>query len=432
MDQIAKAIEQEYQLGLTSQQSEEIDRVFRDYMREYHFPLTLPANDILLRFKYFRRALSILTKEQLGIFKKKKILKNAKKKISEKEKRERALISLNQKFKSANLSVYQLETLFEICNTPIKNIAELIDQHSKILNALGPSLTDIQRLHIKKIFSDQMKFYSDRKVDLIKHRYKYLDLNDEQAMKIHISEENEKERLKKNNHLGYYPYMVNSEYENILSTKQFQLYKNQMENRRSQWINPQNKNDTQSERKFKSLKEWINFQVETVLPVKCVIVKQLIEHATESDAVKIKLFKNDYENEIENKIKILLSLNHNNSESELPNQLKLKIIETALLLLNPSPSLIHLNLLQNEFTSLELDKTQQTDLEALNLKIRDYQIQKFEKESKGSYASLITSINRNAEKPKYSDLYSLILLESDPQSNIEKMKKHLQSHNIEF
>ena len=45
MDEIAKSIERKFELGLTDQQSKDIDSIFQEFMREYHFPKSHPVND---------------------------------------------------------------------------------------------------------------------------------------------------------------------------------------------------------------------------------------------------------------------------------------------------------------------------------------------------------------------------------------------------
>ena len=66
MDEIAKSIERKFELGLTDQQSKDIDSIFQEFMREYHFPKFHPVNDKLLRFKHFRKALLVLTTEPVS------------------------------------------------------------------------------------------------------------------------------------------------------------------------------------------------------------------------------------------------------------------------------------------------------------------------------------------------------------------------------
>ena len=433
MDQIGKAIEEAYLLGLTQKQAEDLDLIFRDYMREYHFPISLPANDKLLKIKYFRKALRILTPEQLAIYRKKKLVNNSKKKIKESEGKEKLMTALNLKYKSVNFSEKQLQTLYNVHSSFKKNIVNLEDRHSEILDALGPTLSAEQNSELKNIFAVQLSKSEAQKIEKTKRQYRYLDLSEDQAREMSIVEENEKKRLKKNHYRGYDPYKIHVDFEQILSKKQFKSYQSNQENLRAKALISQIEEDTKKTQKFESLKELMNVQIEEILPVKCTIKKQLLNQASEEDILNINHLINNYEQEIQQRIKSCIIEHTNKYGSNLPNQLNLKIIENTLLSLNPSALILKsLDLNQNRFSSIEITQNQQAELDAVNLRLRDFFIHRFEKESKGSYASLITSINRNADKPKYQELYSLLLLEDKPLTNLEKVKKTLKSHNIEF
>jgi len=224
MDEIAKSIERKFELGLTDQQSKDIDSIFQEFMREYHFPKSHPVNDKLLRFKHFRKALLVLSTDQLNIYRSKKLEAKSKNAVREKEKDERQLTHLKEEYKDVGLSPTQLQVVLETKYSFRKQIVELENQHTEILNALGSSIDSSQRDELDKLFTYQLKRNRRRKAESTKRKYSYLNLRDDQAKEISILDELEKRRNKENKYKGYNPYLINQEFKEILTIKQFELY----------------------------------------------------------------------------------------------------------------------------------------------------------------------------------------------------------------
>ena len=430
MDEIAKSIERKFELGLSDQQSKNIDSIFQEFMREYHFPKSHPFNDKLLRFKYFRKALLVLTPYQLNIYRSKKLEAKSKSVNREKENEERKLKHLKEEYKNVGLSLEQLQLVFETKKSFGKHIVKLENQHTEILNALGSSIDSSQRDELDKLFTYQLKRNRRRKAESTKRKYSYLNLRDDQAKEISILDELEKKRNKENNYKGYNPYLINQEFKEILTIKQFELYSVHQEELKDKSLQSQIKEDSSKSDKILELKAWAKFQIENSLPVKCKIAMQLIKSANKNDIEKINNLKKKYNETIEEQILLKKERHQEKYGAQLPNHLKLRVTELTLLDINPSPSLIKdLDLNKNIFSSIRLNERQEEELVDLRLKLREYNIKKLEKKLKGSYASL-TTIGRTREIPKYLELYSILLLDEKVHNNINQMKMRQITHGI--
>lgn len=430
MDEIAKSIERKFQLGLSGKQSQKIDAIFQAFMREYHFPIAQPVNDSLLRFKYFRRVLSLLNPEQLRIYRKKKLEDLAKSEINENEKREKNLIRLRQEYKEVELTSSQLEIIFKAKKSFRKNPIDLEDQQIILINAIDSTLSNAQREEIEKLFSYQLQRYRVRKAESTKWKYDYLNLSDDQAKEISIIEDLERKQGKENGYKRYYLYPINTEFVKVLSTKQFILYKANQEKQKEHLLQSEIEGDVDKSDKYLELEDWSNFQINNILPTKCKIAKQLLKSVSKEDLLRIEELKSEHEKAIEDTISNKKMRHSNDYGSQLPNHLKLMLIEATLIDINPSPNLLkNLDLSKNEFLSVSLTDSQKAELKRIKLEQRAYNIQRFEKFFKGSYVAL-TSTRREKEIPEYLELYSILLLETEPQKNIDKMKMRQRTHGI--
>ena len=430
MDAIAKSIERKFELGLSDQQSKDIDSIFQEFMREYHFPKSHPVNDKLLRFKHFRKALLVLTTDQLNIYRSKKLEAKSKNANREKENAERKLKHLKEEYKDVGLSLEQLQIVLETQKSFRKQIIELEDQHSAILNSLGGTINITQRDGLDKLFTYQSKRNRKNKTESTKRKYSYLNLRDEQAREISILNKLEKKRNKENKYRGYDPYIINEEFKEILTINQFELYSTHQVELKEISLQSQIKEDANKEGEYLELEDWTQFQIENSLPTKCKILRQLVKSANKHDIEKIDVLKKRYNDTIEELIKQIKERHQKIYGAQLPNHNKLRITELTLLDISPSPSLIKdLDLNKNEFSSIQLSESQEEELNDLRLKLREYNIKKMEKKLKGSYASL-TTIGRTREIPKYLELYSILLLDEKVRKNIDKMKMRQITHGI--
>jgi len=269
-----------------------------------------------------------------------------------------------------------------------------------------------------------------RKAESTKQKYDYLKLNDDQAKQLSIIEDLAKKQLKIEKYKGYDPNLIKPEFKDVLTTKQFELYKTKKEEEYEKSIQSQIAQDADKTDEYLDLEQWITFQTSNILPIKCKILKELTESVSKDDLLSIEQIKIDYEKAIDDKISNTKMRHINRYGSQLPNMLKLKLIQATTLDINPSPSILtHLDLNKNEFSSINLTDSLKAELINIGLQQREFNIKRLEKKLKGSYASLMAS-NRMREIPEYLELYSILMLETEPQKNIDKMKMRQKTHGI--
>ncbi|MDF1698866.1 MAG: hypothetical protein P1U56_23635 [Saprospiraceae bacterium] len=431
MKEFAKSIEKKFELDLSEEQMTQFDSLFLEFMREYHFPISQPVNDVRLKYKYFRRAVQVLTPKQLELYRNKKIEDKAKNKVRLIEQQERQISDLKMAYKDVNLRSEQIELIYKSQNTFKKQYLELEEQQARILKALEYTINNDQRHQLNRLFLYQLKMRRKRKVESTKSTYYYLELNDDQARDISILDEKERIQRKDNGYKGYDPYHIKQEFKEILTANQFESYSDHQDHQRQQSIQSQIEDEPKKTNDISDLKTWIKFHAENILPAKCKIVREVLQTASKKDILFIEELKNDYHKMVEKKI-IFKKENHSkNYGIQLPNHLKLRLVEMSLLDISPAANLLQdLNLEFNIFESIQLTKTQKSELEELKLKQREFNIQRIEEKLKGSYASLLTSLGRKREIPEFQGLYSLLLLEVDPQKNVEKMERRQIKHGV--
>ncbi len=427
MDEIAKSLERQYELGLSENQSKKIDLVFQEFMREYHIPKSLPVKDQLLKFKYLRKALLLLTQEQLNKYRTKRFEVKSKAKIREKQEEERKLKHLRTEYKSVNLTNTQIQILLERKNSFRKRIMDLNEQQESTLKALNESLSNDQLKELRKIFEYQLHRRSRNLIESTKRQYAYLNLTDDQASEISVLEELEKEDRRKNGYKNYNPLQINQDFKEILNQDQFALYSKEQEQKKENHLQQLIKEDVNIKDRISEIEDWIQFQIENILPIKCAIRNQLLDSASETDINNIERLKERYDKELDYKISVKKQKHKDKYGSQIPNQLKLSIIRLSSFDISPSPdSLKDIDLNKNEFSSIQLDPKQETKLESIRNLQRDYNIKKIEEKIK-SYGSLI-SAGRDKIIPKFYELYGILLLEDNPEKNIEKMKMRQIKH----
>ncbi|GLR19547.1 hypothetical protein [Portibacter lacus] len=425
MDEIGKAIEQHFELGLSIEQSNQIDSIFQAFMRAIHFPISDTGTESLLKFNYFRKALNVLTSQQLKKYKTKKLAAKVKSKIRENEQKERQIKYLENEYKDVQLTAAQIEKIYKTKNEFKKRLIDLEEQHAEILRTIENTINDEQIEQLEKLFSHQLRLRSIRKVESIKNQYSYLSLTDDQAEAISILNEKEKKQRIQNDYKFNDPYLIKQELKHILTGQQFEIYSLNQEQLKERSLQSQIQADLDKSDEFTEIEELINFQIENILPVKCRIAKELIESASEEDLHRIEELKSAYNNQIAESVIKQTEAHAQKYGSQLPNSLKLSILETTLSYTNPSSSLLgDLDLNFNIFSGIQLNDIQKSDLETLKLKQREYNIERLERKLKGSYAPLAT-IRREREIPEFFELYSILMLESEPKANIEKMKSQL-------
>jgi len=430
MDEIAKSLERKLELGLSEKQSQNIDLIFQEFMREYHFPKSHPVNDTLLRFKYFRKALNVLTNEQLEIYRRKKLEAKSKSKVKKKEKDDRQLEHLRKEYRDVNLTSDQLELVNKTRISFRKQIYELEELQQKILAVLQDTISNDQRVSLDSLHAYQLKRNRRGKAESIKNRYRYLNLRFDQAKEISILEEMERKRRRENRYEFPDRYLIKPEFKEILTEKQFELYSAHQQEQKNKSMQSQIRRDATKVDELTELQERVNFYIENQLPGKCEIAKQLLETANKDDLDRITLLRKKYDEIIDETITIQITRHEERYGSRLPNRIKLIIMELAMGDINPSPSLMtDIDFNKNEFTSIQFSKEQESELESLKHKLRDYNIARLEKKLKGSYGGL-TSIGRKREVPKFLELYSILLLDDQPEKNIEKMNQRQLAHGI--
>ncbi len=436
MDAIGESINREFDLGMTHQHIHEIDLLYRDFMREYCFPISPPLNAKALKHKYLKKAILTFNPEQLAKYREKKEKEKRKKRTTRRSEGNDIAFKkhISHKYQTLNLSASQLDAFKDIIvdcykqKLPPKKTNEVLLEKTK--DVISTQQTHLLSELIKSENDRNLKLsqhVSNRKLNRIRREFNYLNLKTEQLEEIsEMIEEAETDPAKSRNMMSYnrYPFKSNTELKSIFTEEQFKKYELHQQAKRTTEHKNRLAKDNDKQEEYDELKEWETFIIENILNERCLLLDKILAKASAEDLDKIEGLKEAYSKKIDLAISESEKSHKERNLTILPNQLKLAKSTIALNLINPSALYIkdEIDLTQNIFQTIELDENHSEILHKIRLKIREYNIKKFESKIK-SYGNMASIIPLQQKVQPFEYLYSLILLDTDPKKNIDKKEK---------
>lgn len=429
MDAIGESINRKFELDMTESHINEIDTIFKEFMREYHFPISLPPNEPRLKRKYLKKALSTFSADQLKKYRLKKTERKQKELERREEKDKKHKQHIKKMYGHLELNEDQIDVFAQILKRGTMEGMSPIQKQELLLKTLNDELTSNQVDQVKQIFkseNDKFKEYrnnrDNRNIARVKREYEYLDLTDKQAISIsrlHNPANSEQQKSKILREYKRYPFKLNPDLKIILTDGQYEEYKSNQLEKRTKELDKRIEKDKNRQEEYEELIEWERFMVEKVMKKRCIILKEIIANATKEDLKIIENLKIIFSEKIDESIAKSKAKNEERNQILLPNQHKLTVYRTSLNFINPSALVLkdEIDLGENIFDSIKLNDSQVKSLDNIKLEIRDYNIRKLESKMK-SYASL-SVIGKKLKVEPYEDLYSLILLGPELEDNIK-------------
>lgn len=412
MDPIAEHLEKQYNLELSPLQIQEIDKLFIGFMREYHFPIQWPVNSKLLQFKYLKEFIRLLTTDQFEKFQIERIAEKKQRLIRNKKSKERINQGIQRRFSSVNLNEEQVNIIATILQARKDGKFKNTEVRTRIKIALENELSKEQKDALTNVFKLEDDHKIKNKIEKAIEKYSFIKIDESQAKKII-----ELDKLLYTSE----SYKIIEELKEVLTSDQFEAYKNHKKELKKKVIASQIEDDQDMTEKLIQASEWSEFIIKEILNEKCHLRKQLINTASNEDKKMIDELKSEFEKRIKDR-KIKIKTKHfENYDDKAPIRLKTKLSRISSHFLNPPPQLLEeLDLDKNMFSSIKLNSEQELMLKSFKLKIRNFKIEMLERKLK-SYASLMSS-SGNHFQYKYDEFYSLLLLDNEPEKNIEKSK----------
>lgn len=417
MNSLGKYLQSE--LDLSDDQANKVDELFKEFNREHIWPTFQPFSERLLIFKYLKKGAAIFTKEQLKKYRqirRQAKLENEKPKITKNIHRERIV----KEYKSLNLSDAEINKIDQITKEHSYGKNHLEIRQKKIKRIIESNLNSDQIHALNIIFTSQIKQHKSRKIKNVKRQYRLLQLNDDQAKRVIQFERSELDKQKYNNNDLEEWESKDELFKEILSSSQYESYllgiQNIKDKKETKIKNKKVRNEIQTKNSLLELEEKEEFILKEMLDQKCNILKQVLASASALDHKSISSLQSQFEAHIDKNIE---NIRLKNSP---PLSKKLMINRVAQSFILPISISLHkeIDLNKNMFEDLSLSISQKEELEAIEYKLRTHILETLEKKVKHP-GGVFSSIGRQTFK--YYRLYSLVLLDPDPQVNIEKMRK---------
>lgn len=180
---------------------------------------------------------------------------------------------------------------------------------------------------------------------------------------------------------------------------------------------------TKRKREEKILKVWHEFIQTEILPKKCEVVSSLLAIASKGDLVKIEKLRTEFDKTIN------LIMRRRKTLDSTTRSLKFEITKIAINYIDPKSRRLgdDFDLDKNIFRSIRFNHKHLERIEQIRQRAIDFHI---EIEEALFPQPMVTLIGKRQSVYEFEDLYSILLLDEKPQSNIDKMKMRLITHGI--
>jgi len=412
-----KSIGEKYreELNLTDIQENRLNSLYKEFLKEYIFPLSYPYNERKEKRALFRNILLLLDQEQLHICKERRV-----KPISLvnhiKQKRSNQLKKLENHYGSLNLETKHIKEICNIVNSvnkekPSSRSKELVKQENirqYLSTILEPNkLVLLKELHLQD------------NIESTKSSYRYLDINDEQAEKIWKS----KIEMSKQKYRQWEKYEIEKAlFRSILSKEQYDKFVEINSPALQKQFEEFKKRDKGRASSTKKLRDTIEYHKKNILPIRIELAKKIKFKSNSNDIVLIGQIKENYSRQVDHLIQDYRNYHINFLKDEMPLTLELIILSNSFLFVSPRSEILDKSLnLNNCDFSFKRDDEIWDDIKNINSRIRKYNLSKIEhKLDKVSYYNKI--IVNHKRKNTYEDLYNAIVIDELLEDNIKKME----------